>query len=92
MPIIVEKGARGQADIPDLDKSKFLVPAELSVGQLVYVVRSRLHLASETALFIYSAKDGSALPTSSLIRDVDEQHRAEDGFLYINYAGEATFG
>lgn len=91
IPVIVEKG-RSTADIPVLEKTKFLVPSELSVGQLVYVIRSRLQLSPETAIFLYASKDGSALPTGSILRDIDDQYKSEDGFLYISYSGEATFG
>ena len=86
----MEKGRSG-ADIPDLDKTKFLVPSELTVGQLVSVIRARLSLPPEVALFVY-AESGAALPTSGVLRDIDQEYRNEDGFLYINYAGEATFG
>lgn len=91
IPVIVEKG-RSTADIPELERTKFLVPSELSVGQLVYVIRSRLQLSPETAIFLYSTKDGAALPTGSVLRDIDDQYKNEDGFLYISYSGEATFG
>ncbi|KAH9325727.1 hypothetical protein KI387_005905, partial [Taxus chinensis] len=51
IPVIVEKAER--ADIPDIDKKKYLVPADLTVGQFVYVVRKRINLSSEKAIFIF---------------------------------------
>ncbi|XP_023730500.1 autophagy-related protein 8C-like [Lactuca sativa] len=34
--VIVEKAKK--SDIPDIDKNKYLVPADLTIGQFVYVV------------------------------------------------------
>merc|ERR1711998_656410 len=36
IPVICEKSDR--SDIPDIDKKKYLVPADLTVGQFIYVI------------------------------------------------------
>jgi GABA(A) receptor-associated protein len=51
IPVIVEKTEK--SDIPDIDKKKYLVPADLTVGQFVYVIRKRIKLSSEKAIFIF---------------------------------------
>merc|ERR1711871_1353510 len=51
IPVICEK-AEG-SDIPEIDRKKYLVPQELTVGQFVYVVRKRLRLPAEKAIFIF---------------------------------------
>ncbi|KAE8999073.1 hypothetical protein PF005_g17871 [Phytophthora fragariae] len=38
IPVICEKADR--SDIPDIDKKKYLVPADLTVGQFAYVIQS----------------------------------------------------
>jgi len=38
IPVIVERAANRTA-VPEIDKNKFLVPSDLSVGQFVYVIR-----------------------------------------------------
>lgn len=35
------------------DICRYLVPADLSVGQFVYVVRKRIRLSAEKAIFIF---------------------------------------
>ena len=45
VPVIVEKKDENP-DIPDIDKKKFLVPTDLTVGQFIYVVRKRINLES----------------------------------------------
>ncbi|KAK4798719.1 hypothetical protein SAY86_031045 [Trapa natans] len=88
IPIIVEKAER--SDIPDIDKKKFLVPRDLNVGQFVYVVRKRINLSAEKAIFVFV---NNTLPsTSALISTIYEENKDEDGFLYMTYSGENTFG
>jgi GABA(A) receptor-associated protein len=88
IPVIVEKAPR--SDIPDIDKHKYLVPADLSVGQFVYVIRRRIQLPSEKAIFIFVKN--TLPPIAAMMATVYEDHKDEDGFLYITYSGENTFG
>merc|ERR1711991_1086764 len=88
IPVIVEKANGG--DIPDIDKKKYLVPADLTVGQFVYVIRKRIKLSPEKAIFIFV--DEVLPPTAALMSSIYEEHKDEDGFLYITYSGENTFG
>jgi GABA(A) receptor-associated protein len=88
VPIIVEKAAG--SEIPDIDKKKFLVPKNLTIGQFIYVVRKRIQLTAEQALFIFV---NNSLPaTASLVSQVDIEHKSKCGFLYMTYSGESTFG
>ena len=51
IPIIVEKG-KG-CEFNDIDKKKYLVPKDMNMNQFIYVIRKRLTLTSEKALFIF---------------------------------------
>ncbi|KAJ0236713.1 Autophagy-related protein 8f [Hirschfeldia incana] len=88
IPVIVEKGEK--SDIPTIDKKKYLVPADLTVGQFVYVIRKRIKLSAEKAIFIFV--DNVLPPTGALMSAVYEEKKDDDGFLYITYSGENTFG
>ncbi|XP_018480647.1 autophagy-related protein 8a isoform X1 [Raphanus sativus] len=88
VPVIVEKA--GQSDVPDIDKRKYLVPADLTVGQFVYVVRKRIKLGAEKAIFVFVKN--TLPPTAALMSAIYEEHKDEDGFLYMTYSGENTFG
>jgi len=88
IPVIVERAHK--SDLPDIDKSKFLVPGDLTFGQFIFVVRKRLILPPEKALFLFC---GSSLPaTGSLLKEVYAYQQDSDGFLYLSYSGENTFG
>jgi len=88
IPVICEKAAN--TDIPDIDKKKYLVPNDLTVGQFVYVIRKRIKLEPEKAIFIFV---NNTLPsTAALMSQIYEDHKDDDGFLYVTYSGENTFG
>lgn len=88
IPVIVEKSKTSH--IANIDKRKYLVPQDLTVGQFVYVIRKRIKIPPECAIFIFV---NNSLPsTSRLMSDVYKEHKSEDLFLYITYSGESTFG
>lgn len=49
--MIVEKAPK--ARIGDLDKKKYLVPSDLTVGQFYFLIRKRIYLRPEDALFFF---------------------------------------
>ena len=92
IPVIVERGGtKATNTVPLIDKNKVLVPGDLTLGQFTYVIRKRITLSSDQSLFLFV---GNTLPTTgALMRELAQRHRdEEDGFLYIKYCGESTFG
>ena len=83
--VICEKVEK--SDIATIDKKKYLVPADLTVGQFVYVIRKRIKLSPEKAIFIFV--DEVLPPTAALMSSIYEEHKDEDGFLYITYVALA---
>tara|TARA_A100001015_G_scaffold312278_1_gene417155 strand:- start:63 stop:413 length:351 start_codon:yes stop_codon:yes gene_type:complete len=88
VPIIVER--LKNSDIPDIDKKKYLVPKDLTTGQFIYVIRRRIKLEKEKAIFLF-IKD-ILPPTSATIEQLYEDNKDDDGFLYVVYSGENAFG
>ena len=90
IPLIAERADRC-INIPEIDKCKFLAPCDLTIGQFIYIVRRRITLSPEKALFLFIS--GNVLPTTSmLIGEAYSTYADTDGFLYIRYSGENTFG
>ncbi|MBT3407105.1 hypothetical protein HN415_00310 [Candidatus Woesearchaeota archaeon] len=89
IPIIVTKSRR--STLSDIDKNKFLVPVDLTVGQFMYVVRKRIkNIDSTQAIYLFI---NNTLPQiTSLIGEVYKNNKNKDNFLYIEYNGEETFG
>jgi len=88
VPIVVE--AKKNSNLQDLDKHKYLVPKEMTIGQFLYVIRKRLKLKPDQAIFVFV--DNKMPSTSELITTLYERSKNEDGFMYILYSGENTFG
>lgn len=88
IPIIVEKSEL--SDIDSIDKNKYLVPTDLTVGQFMYVIRKRIKLSSEKSIFLFC--NDSMPPTGSILAQIYDNNKDEDGFLYFTYTGENTFG
>lgn len=90
IPIICEKCEKKNMSVPKLDKTKYLVPCDLNVGQFMFVLRKRMKLPSEQAIFLFV--NGSIPSSSALVTELYDQHKDTDGFLYVSYSGENTFG
>jgi len=75
----------------ELDKNKYLVPSDLTVGQFLYVIRRRIRLGPEKALFLFS-EHGTLPPTSQILSTLYETEKNKDGFLYYGVTTENTFG
>ena len=89
IPIICEKTKQSEK-IPDIDKHKYLIPIDLTIGQFMFVIRKRMKLTPEMAIYIFIK--GIIPPTSALISSLYNDYKDEDGFLYLEYSGENTFG
>jgi len=89
IPIIVEKS--DNSTVSDISNHKFLIASELTVGQFIYVIRKKIQISSTDGLFFYI--DNHIIPkTSDMISTIYEAHKDKDGFLYITYSSENTFG
>lgn len=88
IPIICEKTSYSK--LAPIDKNKYLVPKDLSIGQFMYVIRKRLKLpATQT---IYFTVNGFMPSTSVFLSDLYQKYKDEDGFIYIQYCDENVFG
>lgn len=91
IPLIVEKlENKNDTIIPEIDKNKYLVPEDLTVGQLIYVVKKRIKMSPEKAIFIFC--ENKLLNSNLTMKQVYADNKDKDGFLYIIYSGESTFG
>jgi len=88
VPIIVCKDIN--CKLSDIDKQKYLVPRDMNLGQFMYVIRKRIKLRPDEALFVLV--NSSLMPSNKPLHDIYEKHKDEDGFLYITYSSENTFG
>jgi len=88
IPVICERANKSSMEI--MEKVKFLIPYDLTVGQFMYVIRKRLKLPSEKAIFLFV--NGSFKQNSAHLSSVYEDEHDNDGFLYVVYSDENVFG
>jgi GABA(A) receptor-associated protein len=88
IPIIVEKDPR--CKLPEIQKYKYLVPDDLSMAQFMYVIRKRIKLKAEES--IYTFINNKIIAGNTMLSSVYEKNKSEDGFLYVIYTAESTFG
>ena len=92
IPVIVEKD--DNSSLPVLQKMKYLVPESITVGQLMMVIRKRMELSQEKAIFLFV--NGTVLDSLKTIGErYDEYmstHNQQDKYFYIDLYFENTFG
>jgi GABA(A) receptor-associated protein len=88
IPIIIEKVDK--CLLNDIDKTKYLVPKDLNMNQFIYIIRKRIKLDNSQSIFFIVGNN--VCPSNVPLSSIYEEHKDEDGFLYIVYTSENTFG
>jgi GABA(A) receptor-associated protein len=88
VPIICERNTRSK--LHDIDKNKFLANRELTLSQFSYIIRKRLKLKPEMTLFLLI--NDTFLNNCKEIGFIYDEFKSNDGYLYITYYEEVTFG
>ena len=92
IPVVIQRAQCSASDVQDLKKHKYLVPNTITMSQLMAVIRKRVpNLSSDKSLFLF-VNETTMPPSTAPLLTVDDEHKDKDGFLYVYYAGESTFG
>lgn len=89
VPLIIQPSKNDRTSYP-IDKSKYITPRDLTLLQLQQIIRKRIHFPSEKALFMFI--NNKMFPITSLIGPIYDENKDSDGFLYVTYCQENTFG
>lgn len=90
VPVICEPAKISQIDVSTYFHVKYIVPRECTIARFMLKVRSQLNLNPEIAMYMFI---GDFLPpVSQSIGEVYEKYHENDGFLYMEFAGENFFG
>lgn len=90
IPIICEKCPGSKA--PEIIKKKYLVPPEMKIGQFGEIIRRKMELGKESALF-FLVNGKISLSGNQTINEIYEKYKdPEDSFLYIGYSNEMVWG
>lgn len=73
-----------------LETYKYLVPADITLSQFMFIIRKRCNVPSEKGLFIFI---NNTLPIhSQMMSEIYNKNKESDGFLYMTISEENTFG
>lgn len=89
VPLIIQP-SKSDRDAYPIDKSKYITPRDLTLLQLQQIIRKRIHFPPEKALFMFIGN--KIYPITSMIGPIYDSNKDADGFLYISYCQESTFG
>ena len=88
IPIIVEK--QDGCILTNIKKNKYLVSKDMTMNQFIFIIRKKIDLDPSQSLFIMINNQLS--PNNLSLGDIYENQKDKDGFLYITYTSENTFG
>jgi GABA(A) receptor-associated protein len=90
IPIILEKDPK--CDIKTLEKTKFLVPLAFKTSQFILMIRQKFKIP-ETQAFYLLVDGKHSLTGEGLMAEIYDKFKdKEDGFVYISYSSELTWG
>ena len=87
--VICEKAPKSQ--IADIEKTKFLINEEFNLTQFTSIIRKKLNMDKEDALF-FLVNGKKTLTGADSMLEIYNKYKDEDGFLYIAYAAEEIWG
>ncbi|KAH9510954.1 uncharacterized protein LOC124494892 [Dermatophagoides farinae] len=77
----------------DKKRYKFLVPYDCTVGQFQWILRDKIDVMASSNRAIYLIVNRTLPHASCLIGELYRQYQDnDDGYLYIRYSDENTFG
>lgn len=93
IPIICEPSASLYRFNKDLPCIKLLCPPDLQTGQLMFTIRNKLgSMITPTEALLLRTEKGVYPQNTMHMAEAHAKYKASDGFLYLTYDKESTFG
>ena len=89
IPVIISKSEMCKS-LEKINRNKYLIPHDLLVGQLMYIVKKKISLEPHKAIFLFC--NNNIISTSTTVGEIYNKNQNQDGFLYVEYTSENTFG
>jgi GABA(A) receptor-associated protein len=93
IPAIVEmslSSASYRSYCTESHKIKYLLPFDITMGQFIKILRDKIKIQPTTALFFFI--NNKIFPITTIIGNIYKDEVDDDGFLYIEFCEESTFG
>jgi GABA(A) receptor-associated protein len=90
IPVFVSRAVNAPSTVPEINKKKFLAPSDLQFSEFIHIIRKRIALQPEQALFFFI---DNLIPNSNhTLLELYSMHKQSDGSMRITYTCENTFG
>ena len=90
VPIFVFRSRR-DSGLNNIDKNKYIVPTNLTAGELLNIIRKKLDINQEISVCLF-INDKIMVSNSEKMGVLYEEYKNDDLLLTIYYCGENTFG
>lgn len=87
-PVIIEKCKETD---PEITHIKYIVPQYITMVALIHNFRSHMPKIQPSQAIIFYVNN-KLVPITSTIDTIYSLYKENDGFLYISYTSESTFG
>lgn len=90
VPVIIE----ASTDLnPEMKSVKFLIYSDITMSEFIYIIRNRIgkSLHPGQAIFLFTERN-TLPPSSEMMNHIYEDHKNEDGMLYLKLDLETTYG
>jgi GABA(A) receptor-associated protein len=98
-PVYVSYTKNKAINSKELDNNKYILPIDMTLGNFQTVLRKRIELHPENALWVFiciynddTLVDSIMASLSDSIGTLYSKYSDSDGFLYITICNENTFG
>lgn len=88
IPVIVNKSSK--STLNTLKKNKFLVEKDMKYMNFIFTIRNNINLDKSQSLF--TLVNNTLINGNQTMGDIYNDHKNDDGFLYVVYTSENTFG
>jgi GABA(A) receptor-associated protein len=75
-----------------IKKYKYLISNDLNISQFFYTLRKHIIISEKESIFLLFGDNNIIEPAFKNIKEVYDNHKSKDGFLYCRVVKENVFG
>lgn len=95
VPVVIQRHVKNN-ELFLLKRRKYLIPCDMKYSALMVILRQKIleneKLPPSIALFLFTESGNILCNTDNILNIYQKYHDKEDGFLYLYYCSENTFG
>ena len=92
LEISLTKNAKKAYKIKKLDKTKYLLPLDFTMGQFSYLLKKKLNIDQNDDLFFLLVNGKVSCPYEMNLKDIYDKYKKEDNILYLTIEKALLWG